>query len=168
MSRMTLMVLVIAFMAGTTTAELCDLAPSESGDPRTIDFPDTWQDCYLNRFLFTSQEHSIPLWGPPSGWDITPRWTRAAGGDIDHWWYAYLDRGRYRFLDVTQYALLDGPAGLWWRWRYRAWLDAVHLSWSAPARPARDVERAIPEPGSATLLALGALVALRRRRHNFI
>jgi hypothetical protein len=160
---MTLMALVMAFMAGTTAAGLCDLAPDEAIAPRIVDLEDNWQDCYLGCFLSTSPEHSIPLWGPARGWDVAPLWTRVAGDDVDRRWYAYLDRGRYRFLDVTQYTLLDGPAGLWSRWRYRAGLDAMNLSWSASVRLGFDEPQVIPEPATVTLLALGALVALRRR-----
>lgn len=83
-----------------------------------------------------------------------------AGDDIDRWWYVYLDRQRYRFLDVTQYDLLAGPGD--WRWHHWAWPDL--LMSPPPKRCVWGNAQPIPEPWSATLLALGAAIAMRRRR----
>ncbi|UCD53513.1 MAG: hypothetical protein JSW27_12835 [Phycisphaerales bacterium] len=161
MSRMALVAFVVTLTMNAAHAGLCDLTPDGSAGRRAIDFPSNWHGCYLDRFLSAAAERPTPFWGPPNGWDVSPPRSRIGGDHIDRWWYVYLDRGRYRFLDETQYTLLDGSAGLWWRWRYRAWLDAVNLSWSVPARSGRDAQQVIPEPAGVVLLALGALGALR-------
>jgi len=168
MSRMALIAFVTALAMNAAHAGLCELTRGESGTGRAADLPDQWQDGYVDRFLCTGPEHRTPFWGRSNDWDAAPLRGRAVGVDIDRRWYVYLDRGRYQFLDETQYTLLDGPAGWWWRWRYRAWLDAVSLPWSVPARAGRDTSQAIPEPGTAAFLALGVVVMLRQHRHDFI
>jgi hypothetical protein len=163
---MALVAYVVALTASPACADLCALTRSEPGADDTMDLPDRWQECYVDHFLSAAPEHGAQFWGWPNGWDTAPLPGRVGGDDIDRWWYVYLDRGRYRFLDETQYALLDGPGGWWWRVRYRAWLDAVHLSWSVPARAGRDTSQVIPEPGTAAFLALGSLMALATRRRR--
>jgi len=166
MSRMALVAFVATITMNTAHAGLCELTRGESGTCRAADSLGRWQDWYVDRFLSIAPEHRTPFWGPSNGWDVVPLQRRIGGDDMDRCWYAYLDRGRYRFLDETQYTLLDGPAGWWWRWRYRIWLDAMNLSWSAPARAGRDTPQIVPEPGTAAFLALGAVVAFAARRRR--
>lgn len=85
-----------------------------------------------------------------------------AGDELDRWWYVYLDRQRYRFLDVTQYNLLGGPPGYEWRWGHGVWPDVFMLR--APHACGRERIQPIPEPATAAFLALGAVVLLRARR----
>lgn len=168
MSRMAIIAMVATLAVNTVNAGLCDLAPGDGVAGRSVDFLGDWRDDCLDSFHERSLTRAVPFWSSSSDWGAAGLRTRAHGADIDRWWYAYLDRGRYRFLDETQYTLLDGPAGLQWRWRYRAWLDAVNPSWSVPARAGRDTSQVIPEPGTAAFLVLGLLVVLRRHRHDFV
>jgi hypothetical protein len=78
----------------------------------------------------------------------------------------YLDQGRYRFLDLTQYHLLGGVRDLGWC-RHPGWCGSymAYLPQSG-APPAGQHDRVIPEPCTAAFVALGALIALRTRKRN--
>ena len=86
----------------------------------------------------------------------------SAGEELDRWWYAYLDRQRYRFFDASQYNLLGGPCDCGWGWCRGVWPDVFWLP--VPVRSVREKVQPIPEPATAAFLAFGAVVLLRMRR----
>jgi len=97
------------------------------------------------------------------------------GDNIEKWRYYYLDKGRYYALDETQYKWLGGMAYLFESTRYRGWY-AYGFPWGyglicsmeenlRAKIPCYRGEPAIPEPASALLMTLGAIIiTLYRRR----
>ncbi len=143
------------------------VANSANGELRRIHIDDfelsgesgtCWRSAWLDMPGWERLESSIPVAGVFGGGAAMP--IASAGDDIDRWWYVYLDRQRYRFLDVTQYSLLTGPRD--WRWRRWAWPDV--FTPPLPRRYICETTQPVPELWSVTLLALGAAMALRTRR----
>lgn len=158
-----LVLFVTAAMASGAHAELCRISIDEfelpdGGAPRgqmchhSDDYLLHWQSAWLG----------CPGGTAPAGLAYAAPVSiqiDSAGDAMDRWWYVYLDRHRYRFLDRTQYNLLGGPSD--WRWRYGAWPDVFLLP--VPTRHIHEEARPIPEPLTAALLALGAVILLRLR-----
>jgi len=175
MWRITVVVFIAVAAAGAVRAELCGV------DIETFERPEEvvpWgQKSYVSDDLLF---HWRSAWLDPSEGRAAESLTRtlsmsgdsegtgyagaidSAGDELDRWWYAYLDRHRYRFLDVTQYNLLGGPCGYAWRWGCGVWPDVFLLP--VPVRGVRHSVQPIPEPATAVFLAFGAAVLLRARR----
>ncbi|HPC94636.1 MAG TPA: hypothetical protein PLU87_06830 [Sedimentisphaerales bacterium] len=175
MWRITVVVFIAVAAAGAGRAELCgvdiemfkrpeETHPRWEQNCRSHDFFCDWRLVWLD----------LPEAQPPEGFaclltvpDDPDRTGCAgaidwAGDELDRWWYVYLDRQHYRFLDVTQYNLLGGPPGYEWRWGHGVWPDVFWLP--APVRCGRQGAQPIPESATAALLAFGAVVLLRAGR----
>lgn len=98
-------------------------------------------------------------WGLPfSGGGL--RFAQTAGDYLDRWRYKYMEVGQYRYLDLRQYNLLGGLGYMYGRFNYgwsrnyamNTWGHGVWADYSH-----------VPEPGTITLLALAALGMMRSR-----
>ncbi len=168
--RVTVIVsLIVLAMASVASAELCRIGtddfelPGESSvswqiDHPPYDFLGHWQSVWLGMPWEEGAKGTVPITvvsGQESAIPVT-----SAGDEIDLQWYIFLDRQRYRFLDVTQYDLLTG----WRDWRRRRWAWPDAFTPPLPRRCVCGNARPIPEPLPAILLALGAAIALPKRR----
>ncbi len=171
MWRITVVVFIAVAAGGAGRAELCGV------DIETFERPEQVVPCgrrsYVSDdFLFHWRSAWLDSPEDPAAESLTCTLSvggtgcavaiDSAGDELDQWWYAYLDRQRYRFLDVTQYNLLGGPCDCGWRWGHGSWPDVFWLP--VPVRCVREKVQPIPEPATMAFLAFGAAVLLRMRR----
>jgi hypothetical protein len=140
------------------------------------DVLDAWRYDYLDQFQYRLLERPrrgrktcetpLGLVAAARGSEWAIRWSPTTGHYLDRWRYVYLDEGRYWLLDQTQYRLLGGPRGAAWGCHRNGCGNTVALLPSRCAPPFSVHDPAIPEPCTAALFALGALLVRCMRLRN--
>jgi len=119
-----------------------------------------------SRHGWLASEHALGFVAAIRDSERAFQWPPTTGVYLDRWRYAYLDQGRYRFLDLTQYHMLGRFRGMGWCCHHGWCGNDVAFVQSRCVPPPGKRDPAIPEPCTATLFALGALIVLRPRKRE--